>query len=118
MIKLLKQLKAILALFVPIRMPVSSPDVESIAEALVALYTPCSDDFKLRIKRRVAETVLHTANKQLFTTKLRFYNELQMALSAGAGFMVLEDVKKEEKAREQERQRLQEASSQVGETTN
>lgn len=107
----IKKLLGLLGLLVPSRLPTSTEELESIAEAISALYEDTNDDFKLVVRRRIAEMVLHTANKRVVVLKLRYYNEIRMALSAGAGFAVLEQVKKEEKAREQ--QRLKEANGQV-----
>ncbi len=110
MLQSLKRVIAYLRLFLPILVPTSSQGVENLANDLIELYGPHLD---LVIKRRVAEAILHGANKHIFVLKLRFYNEIRMAMSAGAGFAALENVKKEEKEREQQRQ--QEVS---GPTTN
>ncbi len=112
MIKLIAWLKRLLAysrLLLPIRLPSDALGVESLANSLVELFEP---GLELIIKRRVAEAIMHGANSHIFVLKLRFYNEIRMAQTAGAAWVVLENVKKEEKRRAEEA--AKEATSPVG----
>lgn len=93
-------------LFRPILTPTTLSGVESIAEAITRLQGH-PNDMRLIVRRRVAEAVLRGANNRVWTTKLRFYLEVRMAMSAGAGFGALEAVKAEEKAaREQQAEKV------------
>lgn len=87
----------------PIPVPTSTEEVEALAASIGALFVDENPDFQLIVRRRVAEAVLHGANKRIFVLRLRFYMEIRMALASGAGFATLEQVKTEEKAREQQR---------------
>lgn len=106
---LLKRLLAYSSLLVPTLYPTSAEGVERLAEAIIAVYDDASDSFKIVARRRVAESVLRGANSRTITLKLRFYKEIRMAMSAGAGFIALENIKQEEKAREQQREEASEA---------
>lgn len=107
---LLKRLLAYSSLLAPVLYPTSSTGVERLAEAIIAAYGLSDEGFRLIARRRVAEAVLRGANSRILVLRLKFYNEIRMAMSAGAGFAALEQVKKEEKAREQQ---VKEASSPV-----
>lgn len=109
----LKRLLRLLSLLVPMRVPTNAQGVESIAEAITSLYEAPSEDFKLIVRRRVAEALLHGANKRIIVLRLQFYNEVQSAMAAGAAFGVLQTVKEEEKARA-EQAAAEEAKSPVG----
>lgn len=108
---LLKRVLAYSSLLVPIAYPTSSEAVESLAEAIIKVYNSADESFKLVARRRVAESVLRGANSRIIVLKLKFYNEIRMAMSAGAGFIALENIKQEEKAREQQRQEEATAAS-------
>jgi hypothetical protein len=103
-IPLLKVLAARLRLLLPTTYPTSLEGVGALAQATIAAYGISDAGFESIAKRRVAEAVLRGANSRVIVMRLRFYLEIRMALSAGAGFSALEVIKQEEKERERKRQ--------------
>ena len=93
----------LLSLVVPIRVPTNAAGVEAISSSILSLYEAPDEGFKLIVRRRIAEALLHGANKRTIVLRLQFYLEVQSAMAAGAAFGVLQTVKEEEKAREQQR---------------
>lgn len=100
-LKILKKLKAILALVIPMLTPITPQGIESIVEPIRALYDPSGDG--LGIRRSIAESIMHH-KRGLLTCKLLYLLDSRKSIAVGNAWLVLDGVKKEEKARELKRQ--------------